>query len=115
MFGVTVGPAGRKALTDFAERFYRKVYPPELEKDDIPFDFGESVVVQDYLRESRKLMRSKAALGEHVFLARVEVGLYDMLHRLRARVHTSRIVRKYLEDDGPVRSGTLTSARRADG
>jgi predicted unusual protein kinase regulating ubiquinone biosynthesis (AarF/ABC1/UbiB family) len=98
MFGVKVGPAGRKALTDFAERFYRKVYPPELEKDDIPFDFGESGVVQDYLRESRTLMRSKAALGEHVFLARVEVGLYDMLHRLRARVHTSRIVRKYLKD-----------------
>jgi predicted unusual protein kinase regulating ubiquinone biosynthesis (AarF/ABC1/UbiB family) len=98
MFGTTVGPAGRKALTDFAERFYRKVYPPELEKDDIPFDFGESVVLQDYLRESRKLMRSKAALGEHVFLARVEVGLYDMLHRLRARVHTSRIVRKFLKE-----------------
>ena len=101
MFGTKLGRAGRQALTEFAEKFYRKVYPPEVEKDHMPFDFGESVVLHDYLRESRKLMRSKAALHEHVFLARVEVGLYDMLHRLRARVHTSRIVRKYLEDRAP--------------
>ena len=97
MFGVKVSPTARRALAEFAERFYRKVYPPELEKDDTPFDFGESVVVNDYLRESRKLMQSKGALAEHLFLARVEMGLYDTLHRLRARVHTSRIVRRYLK------------------
>jgi len=26
------------------------------------------------------------------------MGLYDTLHRLRARVHTSRIVRRYLKN-----------------
>jgi predicted unusual protein kinase regulating ubiquinone biosynthesis (AarF/ABC1/UbiB family) len=98
MFGTALRPAARRALSDFAERFYRKVYPPEIEKDDEPFDFGESTVVQDYLRESRKLLHSRGALSEHVFLARVEMGLYDMLHRLRARVHTSRIVRQYLKN-----------------
>jgi predicted unusual protein kinase regulating ubiquinone biosynthesis (AarF/ABC1/UbiB family) len=96
MFGTTLRPAARRALSDFAEKFYRKVYPPEIEKDDTPFDFGASPVVQDYLRESRNLMNSKGALSEHLFLARVEMGLYDTLHRLRARVHTSRIVRRYL-------------------
>jgi predicted unusual protein kinase regulating ubiquinone biosynthesis (AarF/ABC1/UbiB family) len=96
MFGATLRPAARRALSDFAEKFYRKVYPPEVEKDDQPFDFGASPVLQDYLRESNKLLYSKGALSEHVFLARVEMGLYDTLHRLRARVHTSRIVRKYL-------------------
>jgi predicted unusual protein kinase regulating ubiquinone biosynthesis (AarF/ABC1/UbiB family) len=96
MFGATLRPAARRALSDFAEKFYRKVYPPEVEKDDQPFDFGASPVLQDYLRESNKLLYSKGALSEHVFLARVEMGLYDTLHRLRARVHTSRIVRRYL-------------------
>ncbi len=96
MFGTKLRPAARRALMDFAEKFYRKVYPPEVEKDDEPFDFGASPVLQDYLRESNKLLYSKGAHPEHLFLARVEMGLYDTLHRLRARVHTSRIVRRYL-------------------
>jgi predicted unusual protein kinase regulating ubiquinone biosynthesis (AarF/ABC1/UbiB family) len=96
MFSTRLRPAARRALTDFAEKFYRKVYPPEIDKDGEVFDFGESPVLQDYLGESRKLMRSKGALSEHVLLARVEVGLYHTLHRLRARVHTSRIVRQFL-------------------
>jgi predicted unusual protein kinase regulating ubiquinone biosynthesis (AarF/ABC1/UbiB family) len=92
MFDTKLRPAARRALMEFGARFYRKVYPPEVEKDDTPFDFGASNVVQDYLRESKKAMQSKATLAEHVFL-----GLYHTLHRLRARVHTSRIVRALLE------------------
>lgn len=103
MFGAPLRPAARQALTDFAEKFYRKVYPPEIEKDVVAFDFGESPVVQDYLRESRKLLHSKGTLSEHVLLARVEVGLYHTLHRLRARVHTSRIVRQFLKDEASSR------------
>ena len=98
MFGTRLRPLARQALTDFAEKFYRKVYPPEIEKDGVAFDFGESTVLQDYLRESRKLMHSKATLSEHVLLARVEVGLYHTLQRLGARVYTSRIVRQFLKD-----------------
>lgn len=61
--------------------------PALAERDDTPFDFGASALVQDYLRESRKLVNSKGALSEHVFLARVALRLYDTLHRRRARVH----------------------------
>jgi len=93
-FGPKMRPAARRALSEFSERFYRKVYPPEPEKDDEPFDFGESPVLQDYLRESNKLFRSKGMMTEYIFLARTEIGLYHVLHRLRARVHTSRIVRR---------------------
>jgi len=97
MFGTKLRPTARRALTEFGDRFYRKVYPPEVEADDVPFDFGASPVVKDYLRESGRLVLSKGALSEHLLLARVEVGLYDVLHRLRARVHTSRIVRSFLD------------------
>src|SRR5688572_19608624 len=83
---------------EFSDQFYRKVYPPEVEKDKVAFDFGTSTVLAYYLRQSRKLMHSKGALPEHVMLARVEIGLYHPLHRLRARVHTSRIVPRLMDD-----------------
>jgi len=98
MYRTRLRPAARLALTQFSDRFYQKVYPPEIEKDGTPFDFGASPVVKDYLRESTNLMHSKGALPEYLMLARVEVGLYHTLHRLRARVHTSRIVRSFLDE-----------------
>ena len=97
LFGGTLKPSARRALVEFSEKFYRKVYPPERERDDDPFDFGRSPVMKDYMRESNNLLRNKGVMSEYIFLARGELGLYHALQRLRARVHTSRIVRRYLE------------------
>ena len=94
--GKKLFPATRRALIGFADNFYRSVYPPELEKQHQPFDFGDATFLQDYLRESKNLFRTKGVLSEYVFMARAEMGLYHTLHRLRARVLTSQIVRKYL-------------------
>jgi predicted unusual protein kinase regulating ubiquinone biosynthesis (AarF/ABC1/UbiB family) len=88
-------PAARLALVAFADNFYRKVYPPYPEKQQ-PFDFGDAAFLQDYLRESKNLFRTKGVLTEFIFMGRAEMGLYQTLHRLRARVPTSQIVRKYL-------------------
>ena len=95
--GVRVSPPVHRALTDLAEHFYGKVYPPAIETDGTPFDFSDSAFLKDYMRETTKLARAKGALPEYVFLARAESGLYQTLHRLRARVHTSAIVRKHLQ------------------
>jgi predicted unusual protein kinase regulating ubiquinone biosynthesis (AarF/ABC1/UbiB family) len=91
--------AGRKfsrathhALVAFAENFFRKVYPPEPEHIDRLFDFSDPAFLRDYLACGRDLAKAKGALADYVFLARVESGLYHTLHRLRARVATSRIV-----------------------
>src|SRR5712692_1053222 len=89
-------PATRRALIFFADNFYRKVYPPELENQQQLFDFGDAAFLQDYLRESKNLFRTKGVLTELIFMGRTEMGLYQTLHRLRARVPTSQIVRKYL-------------------
>jgi predicted unusual protein kinase regulating ubiquinone biosynthesis (AarF/ABC1/UbiB family) len=94
--GVNLSKAARRAFVEVAENFFRRVYPPEPEKDHQTFDFGDGPVVLDYHREMHKLFRSKALLPQYLFLGRAELGLYDMLHRLGARVHTSRIVRKNL-------------------
>jgi predicted unusual protein kinase regulating ubiquinone biosynthesis (AarF/ABC1/UbiB family) len=94
--GVRVSASVHRALSGISENFYGKVYPPEPENDATPFDFGNAAFLKDYLRETTKLGRAKGALPEYVFLVRAESGLYQTLHRLKARVHTSAVVRKYL-------------------
>lgn len=89
-------PAARRALVTFSRDFYGRVYPPEVERDDTPFDFSDATVLRDYMKASGDLMKARAAIPEYTFYARAEIGLYQTLHRLKARVHTSRIVRKYL-------------------
>ena len=89
-------PRARRALVSFAKDFFGKVYPPEAELEDRPFDFGKHPVVKEYLKASEQLLSSRGALPEYTFLARAELGLYNMLQRVGARVHTSRIVRKNL-------------------
>jgi predicted unusual protein kinase regulating ubiquinone biosynthesis (AarF/ABC1/UbiB family) len=93
--GRKLSPATRRALVGFAENFYRKVYPPGLEHDEA-FDFGDVQFLNDFLAASKVLFRAKGVLAELIFLVRAEMGMYQTLHRLRAKVHTSRIVRKYL-------------------
>ena len=96
LMGGKINPAARKALSDFAEQFYRRVFPPERERDDDCFDFGDKAFLQEYFNSSRALFRSRGILPEYLFLARAEMGLYQTLHRLKARVATSRVVRRYL-------------------
>lgn len=88
-------PAASRALVSFAENFYSKVYPPEPGKQQL-FDFGDTVFLHDYVRESKNLFRTKGVLTDLLFMGRAEMGLYQTLHRLKARVPTSQIVRKYL-------------------
>src|SRR5438874_8803184 len=93
--GKKLPAATRRALINFAENFYRKVYPPQPDEDHL-FDFSDAIFLRDFLRESKNLFRTKGVITEFIFMARAEMGLYQTLHRLRARVHTSDIVRKYL-------------------
>jgi predicted unusual protein kinase regulating ubiquinone biosynthesis (AarF/ABC1/UbiB family) len=94
--GQRLSPAMQRALVHMAQAFYAKVYPPDVARDDERFDFGDATVIKDYIRESQSLTRAKATLPEYVFLGRTESGLYNTLHRLKARVRTSGIVRRYL-------------------
>jgi predicted unusual protein kinase regulating ubiquinone biosynthesis (AarF/ABC1/UbiB family) len=96
LHGRKLNPAARKALARFAENFYRVVYPPEMARDAEPFDFADNKFLKTYMRESANLAKSRCALPEYLMIARAETGLYATLHRLRARVPMSRIVRKYL-------------------
>jgi predicted unusual protein kinase regulating ubiquinone biosynthesis (AarF/ABC1/UbiB family) len=96
LLGMKFLPATHRALIAFSDNFYRQVYPPEPEKQDQVFDFANPSFLHDYLRESKNLFRTKGVLSEYIFMCRAEIGLYQTLHRLKARVPTSQIVRKYL-------------------
>src|SRR6266581_1348458 len=93
-------PGARRALIRFADNFYRKVYPPKPDKDQL-FDFGDAAFLRDFLRESKNLFRTKGVITEFIFMGRAEMGLYQTLHRLKARVPTSQIVRKYCKSESP--------------
>jgi len=86
--------AAIRALIDFAEE-YRKVYPPEKGKQFV-FDFSDKTFLTNYIRHATKLFRTKHVMTDYIFMARAEMGLYNTLHALKARVPTSEIVRKYL-------------------
>ena len=96
VFGRRLSQPALRALAGFSERFYVKVYPPDPALDRKAFDFSDATCLRDYMREAQLMTRAKGTLPEHIFLARAEIGLYQTLHRLRARVHTSRIVRQFL-------------------
>jgi len=96
LHGTRMKPAALRALIDLADGFYRRVYPPEHEKDGETFDFGEDAFLRDYMRDAAQLFRARGVLPEYVFMARAEIGLYQTLHRMRSRVQTSKIVRKFL-------------------
>jgi predicted unusual protein kinase regulating ubiquinone biosynthesis (AarF/ABC1/UbiB family) len=85
-----------QAIVRMAQEFYGTVYPPEIERDEERFDFSNAAVVKSYIRESHDLLHAKGVLPEYVFLGRAEGGLYNTLHRLKARVRTSAIVRRQL-------------------
>ena len=93
--GLKLLPVTRRALLKFAQNFYRKVYPPSPEKD-YRFDFGDRDFLNAYLSESKNLFRTKGMMPDLIFMCRAEMGLYQTLHRLKAQVPTSQIVRKYL-------------------
>ena len=96
--GKTLTPGAQRAIADFALRFYRKVYPPDPNHAKQAFDFSDPGFLRDFLRAAARLTRAKGAANpDYVFMVRAEVGLYTTLHRLKARVHTSAIVRRILQ------------------
>jgi predicted unusual protein kinase regulating ubiquinone biosynthesis (AarF/ABC1/UbiB family) len=94
--GVKITAKSLAALSRFSEEFYGWVYPPEPERDATPTDFSDIEILKLYMKHSHDLIHSKASLPDYVMLGRAETGLYQTLYRLKARVHTSRIVRRYL-------------------
>ena len=110
--GRKLSPTMQSALVAMARDFYGKLYPPDEDRDNEPYDFADGSAMKEYIKQSRSLTRAKVTLPEYVFLGRTESGLYNTLHRLKARVRTSAIVRRYL--DRPTKRLGWVSRRSVD-
>src|SRR6185436_15088842 len=82
--GKSLAPRTRRAVVQFAEQFYRRVYPPG--PTSVPVDFAEPTLLRDFMRVANTLIRAKGVVPAYSFISRAEIGLYATLHRLRARV-----------------------------
>jgi predicted unusual protein kinase regulating ubiquinone biosynthesis (AarF/ABC1/UbiB family) len=96
ILGTRLSAPARQALVRFTEAFYRKVYPPDKASEAVPIDFANPDLIRDFMREAGNLANRRGTAPGYIFVARAEVGLYQTLHRLRARVRTSAIVRRWL-------------------
>jgi aarF domain-containing kinase len=94
--GRKLTPAARRSVAEFADIFYKKVYRPDPKDAERAFDFSEPGFLRDFMSAAARMARAKVSTPEYIFLVRAEVGLYTTLHRLKARVHTSAIVRRLL-------------------
>jgi len=84
-----------------AKEFYKRVYPhadggcPR----GVALDFGDPKLIQGLAQIGSQCARHKLLRPEWVFYKRAELGLYNLLHRLGAKVATEDVLRKYVRPE----------------
>jgi len=76
-----------------AFEFGRRVFPPATAKRD-KVDFGDPSLFAGLTRIAKEVLQNKLVRPEFIFYKRAEIGLYNVLHQLRARVPTVELIRK---------------------
>jgi predicted unusual protein kinase regulating ubiquinone biosynthesis (AarF/ABC1/UbiB family) len=100
--GKPLPPKKHRAIIALSEQFYRKVYPPGEKQAKHPINFADTGILRNYLNAANKLAQARGTEPKYLFMARAEVGLYTTLHRLKARVHTTEILRRLLKQSESV-------------
>jgi predicted unusual protein kinase regulating ubiquinone biosynthesis (AarF/ABC1/UbiB family) len=77
----------RKTMEDTIE-FYNLIFPGGV------VDFGQAKVITTLTTIWKKFLRQKIVKPGLIFCSRAELGLYNMLHRLNARVDTTTILQQ---------------------
>ncbi len=91
-FGKKAVPSNPKAreMLDAAIQFFSLIFPSQ-KAGEMKVDFGDSGVIAKLTAMFRKSIENKISNPEFVFASRAEMGLYNLLHRLGARVDTGRV------------------------
>jgi hypothetical protein len=76
-----------ETITDF----YNTVFPPP-ESNCPVVDFGSPRVLNSLTLNMQKAVRHKLANAEFAFSTRAELGLYNLLHQLAAKVDTADVL-----------------------
>jgi predicted unusual protein kinase regulating ubiquinone biosynthesis (AarF/ABC1/UbiB family) len=91
MFGKGASPSNPKAreMLDGAIELMEMIFPSENAGEE-EVDFGDPKVLAKLTELFRKSMQNKMTNPEFVFASRTELGLYNLLHQLEAKVDTAR-------------------------
>ena len=95
--GLEATPKAIQVVKEFGQ-LYRSMFPPDPRDEGRLVDFGDSAFLKKLYEKSQSLMVHKGLLPDLLFVMRAEGGLYNTLHKLAAKIPSSRIVRKYLKD-----------------
>jgi predicted unusual protein kinase regulating ubiquinone biosynthesis (AarF/ABC1/UbiB family) len=92
MFGKAALPSNAKAreMLDAGIKFFDLIFPSRV-VGKMEVDFGDAKVLTKCAELFRRSIRNKITNPEFVFTSRAELGLYNLLHQLGARVDTARI------------------------
>jgi predicted unusual protein kinase regulating ubiquinone biosynthesis (AarF/ABC1/UbiB family) len=83
-----------RELLKRAVHFYGMLFPG-LAGGGRVVDFGDPKILNAMFRIFNDNVRNKTVNPEFAFYARAEMGLYNLLHLLRAKVDTSAILEKF--------------------
>ena len=91
-FGRNTSPKNPKAreMLDSAIQFYELLFPTQT-SGRYEVDFGDPKVLTKLTSMFRKSVENKITNPEFVFASRTELGLYNLLHRLQAKIDTTRV------------------------
>ncbi|MCI0366455.1 MAG: hypothetical protein L0219_21540, partial [Phycisphaerales bacterium] len=103
-------PRLARELLKSAVDFYEMLFPGLTGRGRV-VDFGDAKILKTMFRIFNDNLRNKMVNPEFAFYARAEMGLYNLLHLLRARIDTSAILEKFGADTTPgIQSGRLVDA-----
>jgi predicted unusual protein kinase regulating ubiquinone biosynthesis (AarF/ABC1/UbiB family) len=84
-------PSAARRILGGAVGIYEILFPRLTGSAATVVDFGDPQILNKMTRIWEDSMRSKIINPEFAFYTRAELGLYNLLHQLRARVDTSKI------------------------
>jgi predicted unusual protein kinase regulating ubiquinone biosynthesis (AarF/ABC1/UbiB family) len=99
LWGSRIPYAKARRMIASLEGFLDIVYPLDRRKQHY-VDFGQPAVLNSVAQNLRRAVRHKLTNAEFAFISRAELGLYSLLHQLRAKVDTLAAWRAVVERAG---------------
>jgi predicted unusual protein kinase regulating ubiquinone biosynthesis (AarF/ABC1/UbiB family) len=84
-------PRLESKLIKHAIEFYEMLFPSRGSSGSA-IDFGDATILKSMFGIFNECLRNKAVNPEFAFYSRAEMGLYNLLHLLRARIDTSAVL-----------------------
>jgi len=86
IFGTRVPYSRARKMLPTLELMAAILYPEGKNADPV-VDFGKAQALQFLVHALKKALQTKAINPEFAFISRAELGLYSLLHQLKARVN----------------------------